>query len=91
MVQGKLEFLKVQSISSIYFFYLKRILLFYRIFCCIVSINFCDIFFSCNKLISFSNVKVFLVLARYDALDESMHVCINGHTPESVKGKHYTN
>ena len=31
---------------------------------------------------------------RFDALDEKMHVCITGHTPEDVKGKqqqqHYT-
>mgnify|MGYP007048673216 CR=1 FL=1 len=24
---------------------------------------------------------------RFDALDEKMHVCITGHTPEDVKGK----
>jgi hypothetical protein len=28
-----------------------------------------------------------IFLFRFDALDEAMHVCINGHTPESVKGE----
>ncbi len=33
------------------------------------------------------NMTDSVFLFRFDALDEAMHVCINGHTPESVKGE----